>query len=97
MSDPWDVTSPSEGVYRFKNVSGMPAGAIFLIPAGVELKTGTPGNQSIDQRIEPGGTFEIRMKRLPGAPDPAGVKMEWRIPLGDGDYKIGLWGYALPS
>lgn len=92
--DPWRVTSPSEGVYRFTNATGMPAAAIFFKARGVELKTGEPGNNSVSQRVESGGHFDIRMKRLPGAPDPAGVEMEWIIPGRDG-YSKGLWGYAI--
>ncbi|MFR9773021.1 hypothetical protein [Nocardia sp. SC052] len=94
-ADPWAVTSPSAGVYRFTNNTDKPAAAIFFTPRGVELKTGEPGNNSVSQRIEPGKHFEIKMKRLPGAADPAGVQMEWRIPLGDGNFGMGVWGYAI--
>lgn len=94
QQEPWKVTSPSPGVYRFTNDTGMPAAAIFFKPRGVELKTGEPGNNSVSQRVEHGQHFEIRMKRLPGAGDPAGVEMEWVIPHGDGNGK-GMWGYAI--
>jgi hypothetical protein len=75
----------------------MPAVMIFLKPRGVELQTGAPGNNSIDQRIGPGEHFEVKMKRLPGARDPAGFEMEWKIPHGDGDFSMGVWGYAIPE
>lgn len=94
QQEPWKVTSPSPGVYRFTNETGLPAAAIFFSPHGVELKTHEPGNNSVSQRIAPGGSFEIKMKRLPGAPDPVYVRMEWKIPLADGVYKTGHWTFG---
>lgn len=60
QQDPWKVTSPSVGVYRFTNKTGMSAGMIFLKPRGVELDTGEPGSNGISQRIEPASISSSR-------------------------------------
>ncbi len=92
--DPWAVTTPSPGRYRFTNKTGRPAVMIALKAEGVRLDTGEPGS-GVSQRVDPERHFEIRMERLPGASNPAGVKMQWRMPYDDGTYDVGLWGYAI--
>ena len=95
QQDPWTVTSPSAGVYRFTNQTGKPAGMIYFRPRGVDLDTGDPGSNGVAQRIEPGRHFDIKMKRKPGAPDPAAVEMEWKSRREDGEVELNVWRYAI--
>ncbi|MEU1550189.1 hypothetical protein [Nocardia sp. NPDC005745] len=94
--DPWTVTSPSDGVYRFTNASDAKAVMITLHPIGnVELKAVGDGefdDQAVSTPKDPGQSFDRKIKRATSV-GTAGVRVTWTTP-GVGHSS---WDFKLPE
>lgn len=96
---PWGVTNPSPGIYQFTNNTDNEAVMVFFQQpkiVGVELRTDGSARNSVDGRIMPGGSFEVRMNRLPHATGPASVEIEWMV-VSNGVSVKHTWDYVLPD
>ncbi|MFF0495192.1 hypothetical protein ACFYU5_02195 [Nocardia aobensis] len=94
--EPWTVTTPSEGVYRFTNAGDQKAVMITLQPVGnVQLKAVGAGefdDQAVSTPKAPGESFDRVVKRAYSV-GKAGVRINWTVP-GVGNK---TWVFNLPE
>lgn len=81
--DPWTVTSPSEGVYRFTNATANKAVMITLQPVGnvnlAAVGDGEFDDEAVASPKDPGMSFDRVIKRA-YAVGTAGVRINWTVP-----------------